>query len=351
LLGVLAALAALAVRAGFRAYLQIDEPRPSRSDPVEVAFAFLLLGPLDEALRLAASLPGLRATANLRGYDAMRVSVGAGLGFVCVTNVARVLEAHQLGVPLGAALVARIGIDTVSHVSLTSLWGFAIGRSARRLVGGVAFSWAFTMALGLSTTVSYLLFSRGPNALAAALPTTALAGLVALVARRDLLRVDEARRSDKLSRLLPVAPPSIEDVEAMLEQRPGRRIALWKVGIGALVTTGALVVGIALAVYAGHRLGVDFSAIDERTGLEHSGPPLLLLSVGAFGAFPFAGFLIAKGLATSGMLEPALGASLALLAVVVALGLAAPIAIVFAIAIAPVAFALTCAGAWTGLGR
>jgi hypothetical protein len=48
------------------------------------------------------------------------------------------------------------------------------------------------------------------------------------------------------------------------------------------------------------------------------------------------------------LLEPALAAGLAIIATLVLLGLAAPIAMVFALAFSPVALALACAGAWVG---
>jgi len=51
------------------------------------------------------------------------------------------------------------------------------------------------------------------------------------------------------------------------------------------------------------------------------------------------------------VLEPAIGAALAIAGVLVLLGLAAPLAVVFAVAFAPVAFSLACAGAWIGMDR
>ncbi len=348
LLGVVAALLAVGARRVASRFLHVDEPHPSRSDPVEMAYALLLLGPLDEALRLVATLPGLRA---VRGFGAMRVSIGSALGFASVLHLARLTSVLSEGGTITASMVGRVALDTAAHVALTSLWGFAVGRDRKRGIGGTKFSVAFTAAVGLGSTVTYLVFARGPNALAAAVPVTLLACLASLVARRDLRRLEETRRSGQLSRLLPVAPPSIAEVEELLERRPDRPLATWRITLGALVTTGVLVTALALCVYAGHRIGVDFSAIDERTGLEQSGPPLVLLGLGVFGAFPVAGFLVAKATASLGVLEPALGASLALVAIVIALGIAAPIAVVFAVALAPVAFALTCAGAWTGLDR
>jgi hypothetical protein len=51
------------------------------------------------------------------------------------------------------------------------------------------------------------------------------------------------------------------------------------------------------------------------------------------------------------MVEPALSAGLAIVGSLVLLGLAAPISVVFALAFAPIAFGLACAGAWFGMVR
>jgi hypothetical protein len=45
-----------------------------------------------------------------------------------------------------------------------------------------------------------------------------------------------------------------------------------------------------------------------------------------------------------------MASSLAMVLVMVFMGMLAPVSVVFAVAFAPVAFALTCVGAWLGLG-
>jgi hypothetical protein len=121
------------------------------------------------------------------------------------------------------------------------------------------------------------------------------------------------------------------------------------IGLGALVTLGVMIVLLAVAVYVGHRVGIDFTAADE-ADMRSSGP-LALLGVAVLSAFPLAGYLIARASSATSVLEPAMGAGLAIAAVVVMLSVAAPIAVVFALAVAPVAFALACRGAWFGLAR
>jgi hypothetical protein len=65
-------------------------------------------------------------------------------------------------------------------------------------------------------------------------------------------------------------------------------------------------------------------------------------------AFPLSGYLVARASSAKTLLEPALAAGLALALTLVILGIAAPVAIIFAIACAPIAWALACAGAWIG---
>jgi hypothetical protein len=105
------------------------------------------------------------------------------------------------------------------------------------------------------------------------------------------------------------------------------------------------------AVALGHRIGVDFAAVDRGDTSTASVAPLVLIAAGAIAAFPIAGYLVARASATGSVLEPALSAALAILGSLVLLGLAAPIAVVFAIAFAPIAFGLACAGAWAGITR
>ena len=65
-------------------------------------------------------------------------------------------------------------------------------------------------------------------------------------------------------------------------------------------------------------------------------------------AFPASGFLIARASSLPSLLEPALAAVLAIVLALVMLGMLAPVALVFAFALAPIAFGLACAGAWVG---
>ena len=123
------------------------------------------------------------------------------------------------------------------------------------------------------------------------------------------------------------------------------------IAFGALVTTGVMTALLAGAVALGHRAGIDFAAVDRPDSGVAGIAPLVLLGGAALAAFPVAGYLVARASSTETVLEPAMSAALAIAVVLVLLGLAAPVAVVFAIAFAPIAFGLACAGAWVGLVR
>jgi hypothetical protein len=109
-----------------------------------------------------------------------------------------------------------------------------------------------------------------------------------------------------------------------------------------MVTIGAMTVGLVLSVAFGHWAHVDFSVVDEHD--VSTTAPVALLGSGILVAFPVSGYLIARASSLPTMLEPALASGLAILVTLVLLGLAAPVALVFALAFSPIAWALACAG-------
>ena len=169
-------------------------------------------------------------------------------------------------------------------------------------------------------------------------------------AARDLLA-----RFGRVSLLPPgplasLQPPPLTAVRQAIH-RSHRPVLFHWIPLGALTTTGVMLVALGLAIWFGHRLGVDFSVIDRAETSSSAAAPLLLLGAAVLAAFPVSGFLVARASHSDGVLEPALSAALAIVAVLVVLGLAAPVALVLALAFAPVAFALACGGAWVGIGR
>lgn len=131
--------------------------------------------------------------------------------------------------------------------------------------------------------------------------------------------------------------------------RREKPLSLFWIVAAALVTTGVALAAVAAAVYLGHQAGIDFAAADE--GDVRGNAPLLLVGAASLLAFPVAGYLIARASGTESVLEPALGAALAIATFSVLLSMATQVALVFSLAVAPVAFALSCIGAWFGMGK
>jgi len=121
------------------------------------------------------------------------------------------------------------------------------------------------------------------------------------------------------------------------------------IALGTLVTAGVGLVALGAALYAGHWMGLDFAAADESD--VRSNGPLVFLATAVGLAFPIAGYLVARASGTRSVLEPALGAALAVLVAVLFLSVTTPIAAIFALALTPIAFALASSGAWLAMDR
>jgi hypothetical protein len=140
-------------------------------------------------------------------------------------------------------------------------------------------------------------------------------------------------------------PPSLQTVRDAM-RREGQPITFRWIFFGALVTVGAMTAGLALSVAMGHWFHVDFSIVDEHDVTTTA--PVALLGSGILLAFPVSGYLIAKASNLPTLLEPALASGVAIVVALALLGLAAPVALVFALAFSPMAWGLACAGAWVG---
>ena len=341
LIGAVAGAASLAMQHLVAREAGVSSPLAGRIDVVIGVYFFLVLSPLDQSLTALATLPAVRSRFWRSPYDTMRVSTAAAAGFCAVVLGFWVTRSSPSWL-----LFARAATSAWGHVAFSSLWGYALGRSLRRRLGGRWFGRMFLVATAFTALVDYLVFTRGPGALVATVPLIASASLVSLLARRDLRKMSKLPTRGR-SRLLRVEPPSLEQIRDALSRKKRPLMFRW-VAFGTLVTMGVLTSTLAAGIYLGRRAGVDFAAVDHGTA-DGAISALVLLGTLALGAFPLSGFLLAKASQAKGVLEPALGAALAITTLVVLLGLAAPVAVVFALAFAPVAFALACAGAWIGL--
>lgn len=324
--------------------LEIDSHVAGSADALLFIFAFA--APIREASKVAAMWPAFRSKHFDEPLDGLVYASSAALGFATIEN-ALMLREH----PFGWIWIARTAVALPAHVFFACAWGYALGRAKRIKRPGPIFPAAWVVATAMHGLYAHLVYGRGPGALVGTLPLLAAMALATGFAIRDLkAREDRSSRTsmllERVSSLYVVsAPPSLRQVrEAM--RREGQPITLRWILFGALVTVGAMTVGVGLSVVLGHSLHVDFSSVDEHD-VTTTGP-VALLGSGLLAAFPVSGYLIARASNLPTLLEPALASGLAIVLTLVLLGLAAPVAVVFALAFSPIAWGLACAGAWVG---
>jgi len=304
---------------------------------------FLLAAPLEEGLKVLAIWPLYSAHRLTSPRLGLSYAACAACGFAAAESAALVLfeDASALG-------VARVVVSQPAHVFFAGVWGYALG-SGRGFAGGW-FTLAWFVAMLLHGLYDHIVFGRGPGLLIVATPLLAFMALGGWLALRDVAPRDRISLPPSMRPLFAALPepPSLGAMRNLL-RRTDRPLMLHWIAIGTLVTMGLMITLIALAVWTGHRMGLDFATADE-ADVRSSGP-LALLGTAVLAAFPIAGFLVARASAAHSVLEPALAAGIAIAVVVALLSVTAPMAVVFALAVAPVAFALACGGAWFGLAR
>ena len=310
-----------------------------------LVFLFGFAAPMREAAKVAAMWPAFRSKYFDEPVDGLVYATAAALGFACVENALTLR-----GNPVGWIWIARTAVALPAHVFFACMWGYALGRVKRIKRPGPLFPTAWLLATAAHGLYAHLVYGRGPGALVGTLPLLlAMAGATFFAARDLRGRADRSSRSsmllERVSSLYVSGPPSLRTVRDVL-RREGQPITLRWVAFGTLVTVGAMTAGLVLSVAFGHWAHVDFSVVDEHDVTTTA--PVALLGSGLLAAFPFSGYLIAKASNLPTLLEPALASGVAILLMLVLLGLAAPVALVFALAFSPIAWGLACAGAWVG---
>jgi hypothetical protein len=353
--GALLFLPAWRVEAWVSVWAGLDEHARTTTDLQSLVYAFFVAAPLEQGLKVAAVGPAWRTRYFEAKIDGVVFAAAAALGFISAHNVELFLSQGTDGLVICRALLA-----VPAHLFFAATWGYALGREAlvssqrggaKKVLGGRSFKLTWLVAMLFNSIYDHLVFGRGATALLGTLPILLCMIVIGVMGARELLKPREGARSTRRRFLPAIAPPSMRAVREALS-RSERPVMLTWIVLGALVTTGVMTVALGCAVALGHRLGIDFTAVDrgESAGMA-SLLPLVLLAGAALAAFPIAGYLVARASSTRSVLEPAIAAGLAIAGSLVLLGLAAPVAVVFATAFAPVAFGLACVGAWIGITR
>jgi RsiW-degrading membrane proteinase PrsW (M82 family) len=344
-LGAVAAAGALFVTERAAARTGLDVRVSAAGETGALVFLFFVVAPIQEAAKVAAAWPAFLSKHLDEAYDGVVYSAVSALGFAAVEN-ALVLRDH----PAGGIWIARAVLALPAHVFFACLWGYALARakqSKRRLP---IFPAAFVATIGAHGLYAHFVYGRGPGALLAVTPLLAAMGFVAWMLARDLRVRDRSSpipstSRGRLSRLPP--PPSLSAVRSAL-RRADEPVKIRWILLGALVTLGAMIVGLAGGVVAAHVLRIDLSTVNEHE--LSTAAPAVLLGMGLLGSFPTSGWLVARAANVRTLLEPALASVLALVVTLVALGFAAPFAVIFGLALSPIAWVLSCAGAWVAAG-
>jgi hypothetical protein len=338
LFGALAGVLAMLVERSVLAFTELSFEVKGSGTMSAVLASFLLAAPLEEASKTLVVWPLYR----LRRIDGARLGLcyatATAAGFASALGVARLLMG-----PFSALLALRALCAVPAQLFFAGVWGYALG--ARRGQSGSWFPVTWLAAVALHGLYIHIVWGRGPGFLVAVVP---LLGFMTLGAASALREVNPQSRSRTLAKLHLPEPPRLSLVTEALNPRDQPLMLRWVV-LGAFVNVGLMFVLLVAAVALGHRLGVDFSAADE-SDMTSAGP-LALLGAALLASFPIAGYLVARASSSSGVLEPALAAALALASIVAILALVAPLGVLFALAVAPLAFGLACGGAWIGLER
>jgi RsiW-degrading membrane proteinase PrsW (M82 family) len=330
---------------------------------------FLFAAPLEEGAKVLSIWPLYSARRILEIRHGIVLSAVAGLGFAA----SKMALALALGALPSDALAAdalndggsagldplgvlRAALALAPHVVSAVLWGATLGVRAKTRW----FALAWTSATALRGLYDHIVFGRGPGVLVLALPLLLTLLALAYAAARRAIAREAAQRppsirptafgSDRPRSSRPgwSEPPSLREIWQVLEPRQAPLMLHW-IALGTLVTAGVGLVALGAALYTGHWLGLDFATADEAD--VSSNGPLVFLAVAVGLAFPVAGYLVARASGTRSVLEPALGAALAVVIAVLFLSVTTPIAAIFALALTPIAFLLASGGAWLGISH
>ncbi len=307
-----------------------------------------------------------------------------------VWPVYRAQRLHQLRAALTAGLLVGLGFSIADGgwlIATSASMGtiFRVLVRCAHIVGG-AMGWAaaasydqnhrkhwfpavWLLAVIVQGFGNHVALGMGPGFCVVALPTLLIMLGSAVSALRDPKSRNSAERDSETGERLsedgwrtrqsgaPRRPsrvsllperPTIHQIRVAWKHQHRPALLHWIVA-GAVICLGSLLVALGLSVAAAHWLGMDLSRVDD--GDSGSTGPLLLMGTFVLASFAVAGYMVALASDADSVFEPGMGALVAIVVVVALLLTTAPVGVVLALAIAPLAFGLACIGAWFGLQR
>lgn len=307
---------------------------------VPLAASALVITPLEQITLAVVVWPTYRARRLEQVGTAISAGVIASCGFGVVHAMETTLSATH------AWVLMQVMAVFVIRVFCVGLWASFL--SASRISHRHIFSLIWLCATALEGLLRHVQNVRG----LAWQVTAALPLLLALFAALWYVRAKYSGPREPFvpahqSRLgILVDPHGIGTVRAAWHHAHRPALLHWIVG-GAFVCFGANIVGLALGIVTAHAMHIDLSRVNETaTGAME---PLAVLGAAVLISFPIAGFLTAKASAADSVFEPGVAALISISTLTALLSLTAPLTLVLAIVLAPVAFGLACLGAWLGL--
>lgn len=294
---------------------------------------------LDQGLVLVMLLVFLRV--GLLQRAAWLVVIGPAVA-ATLTIVQALLRAPFPDPPPFSESMLRALADLGAGAFSAGLWSYALGLVRYR---GLRVTLAWLVAVAVGSIFDHLLWRSSAGVLIVVAP---LFGFMVIAAASGFKELDRKHWQEATSRghtlfaALP-APPSLSELRAAFRLHRSRLKLRWVV-VGVLVYFGAALTLLAATVVGGQRLGVDFSRADEANLAANT--PFLLLAAAVALAFLVAGWLIARASQSETLLESALAATIALLVATALLSATEPMALVFGLSVAPIAFSMACVGGW-----
>jgi RsiW-degrading membrane proteinase PrsW (M82 family) len=347
LLGAVFGLAAFWLRAAVGRFTHLDVDAQVSGQAMSLVYMFAWYAPVGETAKVAAAWPAFRSRHFDEPYDGVVYASAAALGFACVES-SLLLHEHTAAPGLW---IARTLLALPAHVFFASAWGWGLGRARQLREPGAHFPMLFLVAVAGHGFYAHIVYGRGPTALLLALPFVFVMGVIAFFLARDLRRKSVISDRSRITSLSIASlevlskPPSLRAFREALKKRD-KPIAWRWVVYGAVVHLGGMVLGVTAAIVFGYLAHVDFSIVDERD--VSTAAPVALLVAGLLAGFLVSGYLVARSGELATIFEPVASATLAVTAALVVLGFVAPVGLVFALALAPIALGLSSVGAWFG---
>jgi len=324
--------------------------------------AAAVLAPIEQAALVLIVWPTYRAHRLHTRRAALSAALLVALAFSIADGGWLIATSGSLGI------IARVLVRSTHMIGAAMIWAAAASYDQNHRKHWFPLAWLVSVIVqGFGNHVA---LGMAPGFCIVALPTFLVMVIAAASELRDSKRVaaevlvhDEEpsfqpeevhpthlqaglRRLSRVS-LLPERP-TIHQIRVAWKHQHRPALLHW-IAAGTVICIGSLLAFLAASVAVAHWLNMDLSRIDDGDIIATG--PMLLMGIFVLASFPVAGYLVALASAADSVFEPGMGALVAIVLVIALLSMTAPVGVVLALALAPLAFGLACMGAWFGLAK